>query len=408
MKRIVPITMLMLLLMAMFSLTLNIKSTKAEWIGTVYIRADGSIDPPTAPMHRMGDVYTLTGDIISNNHGIVVERDNIVVDGAGYTVQGTGAMGWAGIYLNSRSNVTIKNTRITTFYLGIYLRDSSNNSVSGNHIISNNQGISIDFSNSNNISGNSITNNNWGISLGASSNNDISVNIIINNTVGIYLTWYENHNNKFWHNNFIDNTQQCYNMYATSISIWDDGYPSGGNFWSDYNGTDLNGDGIGDVAYIIDANNKDRYPLIFPIVWNYSNPVPIVWEGKIYSVAISSNSTVSGFKINQPQMQISFNVSGSSGTFGYCNVTIPKSLLRDNPWIITIDGQPPINIITTSNDTHSFLYFTYIHGNIKTVTIKGTHVISEYPLTIILTICTFTTTILVVLTKKGRLFMPRH
>jgi len=34
-----------------------------------------------------------------------------------------------------------------------------------------------------------------------------------------------------------------------------------GNYWSDYAGSDGNGDGIGDTLYIID-DNKDEYPLI--------------------------------------------------------------------------------------------------------------------------------------------------
>jgi hypothetical protein len=46
------------------------------------------------------------------------------------------------------------------------------------------------------------------------------------------------------------------------VNVWDDGYPSGGNYWSDYAGTDANHDGIGDTPYIVDANNTDHYPLI--------------------------------------------------------------------------------------------------------------------------------------------------
>ena len=46
------------------------------------------------------------------------------------------------------------------------------------------------------------------------------------------------------------------------MNVWDDGYPSGGNYWSDYTGTDADGDGIGDTTYIIDTTNEDRYPLM--------------------------------------------------------------------------------------------------------------------------------------------------
>jgi hypothetical protein len=55
-----------------------------------------------------------------------------------------------------------------------------------------------------------------------------------------------------------------YNTNPNS-SIWNNSCE--GNYWSDYNGTDLDGDGIGDTPYIINSNNQDNYPLMHPY-WN--------------------------------------------------------------------------------------------------------------------------------------------
>jgi hypothetical protein len=62
-------------------------------------------------------------------------------------------------------------------------------------------------------------------------------------------------------------------VVAEYANFWDDGYPSGGNYWSDYSGVDkfsgpyqnkTGSDGIGDAPYSIDQNNVDRYPLMSP------------------------------------------------------------------------------------------------------------------------------------------------
>jgi len=73
--------------------------------------------------------------------------------------------------------------------------------------------------------------------------------------------WHSS-NNSFYHNTFINNSRQVESLNSTNV--WDNGYPSGGNYWSDYSGRDANGDGIGDTPYVIDAGNVDRYPLMRP------------------------------------------------------------------------------------------------------------------------------------------------
>jgi len=126
--------MLTLLLISTLTLAFNIQPVKSDWTWTetIYIRADGSVDPPTAPISSVDNItYTLTdnivGDFPEHSRAIVVERDNIVVDGAEHTLQGTGAWNSRGIGLTGRINVTIKSVKIKAFFCGISLSSSSNN-----------------------------------------------------------------------------------------------------------------------------------------------------------------------------------------------------------------------------------------------------------------------------------------
>jgi parallel beta-helix repeat protein len=246
----------LLFLVSISSVTLRVQSVEAS--GTVYIRADGSIDPPTAPISTLDNVtYILTGNITSDDNGIVVGMDNIVVDGSGFSIEGTGAD--YGIYLDGRSNATIQNTNINNFDNGILLLSSSNNSISGNNMTNSNYGIALDSSTNNTINGNNMKNNSHGIGVGYSSDfNSISGNTFANNSYGIWLGYSSD--NSVFRNNFINNTVQVDGNTPEYANSWDDGRE--GNYWSNYDGADANHDGIGDTPYGIDANNTDHYPLM--------------------------------------------------------------------------------------------------------------------------------------------------
>ena len=253
-----PIALLGLLVLGVFASSFYIKLVKAS--GTIYIRADGSIDPSDAPLSTLDNVtYTFAGNI---NDSIVVERNNIVVEGAGHTVTGSGSGN--GITLTSGSNMTVRNMTIENFEYGIELSYSSNNTLSDNNVTANSaEGISLSSSSNNTLSGNNAANNEYGIYLVFSSSNILSGNNITNSGKGVELD--SSSGNSIYHNNFINNAQQAL-VSEGYTNTWNESYPSGGNYWSDYTGTDANHDGIGDTPYVIDANNTDHYPLMVPYI----------------------------------------------------------------------------------------------------------------------------------------------
>ncbi|MEM2293155.1 MAG: NosD domain-containing protein [Nitrososphaerota archaeon] len=176
-----------------------------------------------------------------------------------------------GIWLYRSSNISIHKNNLTNNWIGIDLSYSLKNSLCRNILTNNDYSISLYISSNNCIYGNKITNSDRGICLRGSFDNVIYENDISNDLLGIHI--YDSLNNKFYHNNFIENVQQVSILGASYANFWDDGYPSGGNYWSDYAGVDEKSgpdqdqpgsDGIGDTPYIIDEANIDRYPLISP------------------------------------------------------------------------------------------------------------------------------------------------
>jgi len=126
-----------------------------------------------------------------------------------------------------------------------------------------------------------------------------------------------------------------------------------------------------------------------------------IWDNVNYPLYISSNSTISGFTFNQPQKMISFNIKGATNARGYCNVTIPKALLKGEPWTVRLNGTD-WTFTATQNETHSFLYFTYMHGSTLEVIVQGTWVIPEFASIIIMPLLMLTTLIATILLKRKR------
>lgn len=212
-------------------------------MNTIYIRANGTVEPSTPFISSINNItYFLTGNI---EESIVIERDNITLDGQGHTVRGIGSGN--GISLTGRISVTVENIRIENFTYGIYVSSSINITIFNNTITGNVwDGIFALDTYQSIFHGNTVSSNKrYGITLSQSSNNRI------------------------FHNNFVDNNANQTHIYESYDNVWDNEYPSGGNYWSDYeekysNATEIDDSGIWDTQYVIDPSNTDRYPLTVP------------------------------------------------------------------------------------------------------------------------------------------------
>ena len=231
------------------------------------------------------DGNIMNGNSLANNFGdgiCVYYSDNNTIAHNTATDNGIGIDATVSHYNDINSNVVLRNI------IGIYPYYSDNNIIIGNKVTGGGipgslVGICLTEATGNVISENVVSDNEFWIGAGihlewSSNDNTIIKNAITNNYYGLSIGYWglyglkdQNNNNTIYHNNLIENTKQVLSL--NSINTWDNGYPSGGSYWSDYRDLDLyhgsyqnetGSDSIGDTPYIIDADNRDRYPLMKP------------------------------------------------------------------------------------------------------------------------------------------------
>jgi parallel beta-helix repeat protein len=257
---------------------------------------------------------TLTADIYET---VEICANNVVLDLNGHSIIAPYPFYGRGI-LCSGTGVTIMNGTIDGFTFGIY--PSSYTTIHGTNIT-----------------------NCWSHGLECWSPIGLKIydnTISYNHNAGIFMLFSQG-DNKIFHNNFIGNTYtyggitidlQAVDLLQSKPSVWDDGYPSGGNYWSDYKGVDLNcgpyqnvsgSDGIGDTAYPIRffglVSGQDRYPLMSP----WTPPIPATVNIDPDTLNLKSRGEWITAYIELPEGYDVYNINVSSILL---NNTIPVAL----------------------------------------------------------------------------------
>ena len=312
---------LVLLLCSMLIAIVDVETVKTEWqkivvpedFGSIQEAIDNAADGDTVyvksgeyhenvgihkPISLVGENVDTT--IIDGNPSegfripITIGSDNVSV--SGFKV----LYGFNGIGVGEVKFCSISGNRIAGNQHGIVLFNSSNCNVIENYfeLIGLSSAIQLNYAYDNLVSGNYIDNCTEGIQIWHSSHNNIIIENTItncddvairlqyadNNTItrndvsnsGTGTTIYVANNNTITKNNYINNIEQFpsgeWEWYAKTFGYTGSQNIIKQNFFSDYTGTDSNGDGIGDIPYIINEENKDNYPIMEPII------VPVIPE----------------------------------------------------------------------------------------------------------------------------------
>lgn len=259
------------------------------------------------------------------------------------------------------TGVEVKNLIITDVVIGIHIQSSNFTEILNNKIVM----CTV-----------------WALEVhGSSCNNTIAGNTFANNPTAINFADDQSKFNAVYHNNFINNTHNV-SLFAMNNYL-DNGYPSGGNYWSNFTSTDSfsgpnqnesGSDGIFDTEYPSHDSRLDRYPLVNPLTTFY-----VLVNEEIFTVKISTNSTVNSCIFSKENRTLTFNVNESENANYSCRLIIPKKLLSCDSlreWNVSANGYV-IDYVVLDDEENTYIYFIYSNVNIEEITVEGTRALPE-------------------------------
>jgi hypothetical protein len=342
---------LIISLASISTLSCYVQPVKALYnVVEIDINADGSIAPSDAPIDNVNNTfYTLTDDVNItgvtgpyNGVAVRIMRSNIVFNGNGHAItNGAGYDCFAVGY--GTNNVTIANSTAIGFNICLYI-DSDNCTIKGNTFSGNGylDNVRLDSANNNYFEGNNITNSGgscvWMYHY-PGLNNTFVRNYIVNSN-GIAIGRNLGGGGATFYHNVIGGGIQA---YYTPACTWDNGYPSGGNYWIGYVGPDkvsgpyqntTGSDGIGDTPYVIDADDIDHYPFMMIDICNVTQTPSK--DNVLSTDVVEVNATVTHyFPLEQVILNCTYTNSSATWTS-----SINMTKLEDDIWNGIIPALP--------------------------------------------------------------------
>ncbi len=283
---------------------------------------------------------------------ISISSNDVTIENLTITKTTSGLSG-VGVYVSRSTGVVINDVQITNTSTGLTLDLTTNCAFSDDVIANNTNAVYIYGSNSNVFSNNAFLDNSVGVDFSGSLKNQFYGNTFSDNAPDVFLS-SDSYGNVFYHNNFLD--ENPIQVNAPSTNAWSGN--GEGNYWASYNFSGPSTNGIGDEPYSIDENNQDNYPLM-GIFSSYD----ITYNNEEFQVTIISNSTVTDFTFEVSRETgyniVSFSALGEDDAFGFCRMTIPKSLMEYQLIAVDNEGEVATSLLSASDNTTTYLYFTY-------------------------------------------------